>query len=88
MARFTPEQFQQVMAVIISQVQSAQAAHQAPRRVLDNRVGKFAGGEEKWMEWSFEFKIAAKAQSSRVERAMRMVERAGEIKIGEFRAAD
>eukprot|EP00974_Lingulodinium_polyedra_P056346 5418738-Lingulodinium_polyedra.AAC.1 len=62
MARFTQKQFHQVMAVIIGHLQGVQAARQAPRRVLEakfvNSIEKFAGGEEKWKEWSFDFNIA------------------------------
>ena len=93
MAQFTPEQFQQLMAVITGQFQGAQTAvDRGHRRPLAskgfNRLDKFMGGEEKWKEWSFDFKIAVKAQSVKVERAMRMTERAGEMTMDELRVAD
>ena len=54
---------------------------------------KFHGGEEKWKEWSFDFKVAIKAQDVQMERAMRMVERAmgcptGELSMDELRQQD
>ena len=69
MAAFTPEQFQQLMAVITGQMQGA-AAHAGvhggrTRRLIDpkrfERMEKFFGGEEKWKEWSFDFRITVKA---------------------------
>ena len=52
------------------------------------RLDKFDGGEDKWKEWMFDFKVAVKAQNEKVERAMRMIERGGELTLEQLRAAD
>ena len=54
-----------------------------------DRLGKFDGGEEKWREWSFDFKIAVNAQCRKVGYAMGMAEegivhRAGELTMDEL----
>ena len=52
------------------------------------RVEKFGGGEEKWKEWMFDFKVAMKVQNEKVERAMRMIEQGGEMSLEQLRGAD
>lgn len=52
------------------------------------RLEKFAGGEERWTCWSFDFKIAVQSLELNMARARRMVTRAGEMSMGELRAAD
>ena len=54
-----------------------------------DRLGKFDGGEEKWREWSFDFKIAVNAQCGKMGYAMGMAEegivhRTGELTISEL----
>ena len=92
MASFTPEQFQQLMAAITGQLKGVQASTRGPRRALEHkgflRLDKFAGGEERWKEWSFDFKIAVKAQNLDIEKAMRKVELVGEMTMEQLRAAD
>ena len=83
MATFTEDQFAQLIALISGQLQAASGRAEAGighgRRMLEtkwfSRVDKFEGGEEKWKEWMFDFKVAVKAQNEKVERAMRMIER-------------
>ena len=93
MATFSPEQFQQLMAAITGHMQGAAAAANGRAKPLIDakrfeRLDKFSGGEDRWKDWSFDFKITVKAQDARVERAMRMVERAGEMSMDELRMAD
>ena len=71
---------------------SRSAANGRAKPLIDakrfERLDKFSGGEDRWKDWSFDFKITVKAQDARVERAMRMVERAGEMSMDELRMAD
>ena len=65
-ATFTAEKFDQFLAALLGRQQglaSVAAPHGgSSRRPLNakcfDRMDKFAGGEEKWKEWSFDYKIA------------------------------
>eukprot|EP00974_Lingulodinium_polyedra_P114337 11069949-Lingulodinium_polyedra.AAC.1 len=81
------QQFQQ------QQLAAATPVGRPARRGLLNskgfgRLEKFTGGEERWKDWAFDFKVAVKAQSERVEKVMRKVERAGEYSLQELMEQD
>ena len=101
MATFTAAQFDQFLAAVLGRQQgmAATATSQggSSRRPLHakifDRMEKFTGGEERWKDWSFDVKIAIKSQDPKMERAMRMVEKAvacqtGELSMEELRDKD
>ena len=81
---FTDEQFEK----FLEKFGGRKGREPLESRCFD-RLGKFDGGEEKWREWSFDFKVAVNAQCRKVGYAMGMAEegiihRAGELTIDEL----
>ena len=81
---FTEEQFEK----LVERLMGRKGRKPIDSRCFD-RLGKFDGGEEKWRDWSFDFKVAVNAQRRKVGYAMGMAEegivhRAGELTMDEL----
>ena len=53
-----------------------------------SRLDKFAGGEEKWREWSYDFRMATATQNATVFEILNWIEENGEHTFGEIMATD
>ena len=94
----TEEQFQLLMQHVMPTVQNQimqQAAATAPpgrKRTLHpkcfSRLDKFAGGEEKWREWSYDFRMATATQNATVFEILNWIEENGEHTFGEIMQMD
>ena len=94
----TEEQFQLLMQHVMPTVQNQimqQAAATTPsgrKRTLHpkcfSRLDKFAGGEEKWREWSYDFRMATATQNATVFEILNWIEENGEHTFGEIMQMD
>ena len=92
----TEEQFQLLMQHVMPTVQNQilqQAAATTPsgrKRTLHpkcfSRLDKFAGGEEKWREWSYDFRMATATQNATVFEILNWIEKNREHTFGLGRA--
>ena len=81
---------------ILQQIQQPQgAAATTPsgrKRTLHpkcfSRLDKFAGGEEKWREWSYDFRMATATQNATVFEILNWIEENGEHTFGEIMQMD
>ena len=53
-----------------------------------SRLDKFAGGEEKWREWSYDFRMATATQNATVFEILNWIEENGEHTFGEIVETD
>ena len=53
-----------------------------------SRFDKFAGGEEKWREWSYDFRMATATQNATVFEILNWIEENGEHTFGEIMETD
>ena len=53
-----------------------------------SRLDKFAGGEEKWREWSYDFRMATATQNATVFEILNWIEENGEHTFREIMATD
>ena len=100
----TEEQFQLFMQHVMPTVQNQimQQVQQPPgaaattpsgrKRTLHpkcfSRLDKFAGGEEKWREWSYDFRMATATQNATVFEILNWIEENGEHTFGEIMQMD
>ena len=103
-AILTAEQFQLFMQHMIPTVQNqilqqiqqppgAAATTPSGRKVTlhpkcFSRLDKFAGGEEKWREWSYDFRMATATQNATVFEILNWIEENGEHTFGEIMETD